>query len=157
PDRADHLRAGSEESDRAGQPGRPADLAGRPLDSTVPVGRQCRRTGRSRQFRSCGSGVPRLHENWLPEVIPGSGRSEHPLAYPLTVTFGALAVITAWAPFADVDQLSALAAVGVGIVGYSGVRVARALGWLGSGVGADESLAVKRVRQQHRLVSRSWL
>ncbi len=55
------------------------------------------------------------------------------------------------------DQLSALAAVAVGIVGYSGVRVARALGWLGSGVGADETLAVKRVRQQHRLVSRSWL
>ncbi|WP_308646007.1 hypothetical protein [Nocardia cyriacigeorgica] len=90
-------------------------------------------------------------------MIPGSGRSEHPLAYPLTVTFGALAVITAWAPFADVDQLSALAAVAVGVVGYSGVRVARALGWLGSGIGARERLAVKRVRQQHRLVSRSWL
>ncbi|WP_280468520.1 hypothetical protein [Nocardia cyriacigeorgica] len=90
-------------------------------------------------------------------MIRGSGRTEHPLAYPLTVTFGALAVITAWAPFADVDQLSALAAVAVGIVGYAGVRMARALGWLGSGIGARERLAVRRVRQQHRLISRSWL
>ncbi|WP_175583129.1 hypothetical protein [Nocardia cyriacigeorgica] len=90
-------------------------------------------------------------------MIRGSGRNEHPLAYPLTVTFGALAVMTAWAPFADVDQLSALAAVAAGIVGYSGVRIARAVGWLGSGVGVQERLAVKRVRQQHRLVSRSWL
>ncbi len=53
-------------------------------------------------------------------MIPGSGRSEHPLAYPLTVTFGALAVIIAWAPFADEDQHSALAAVEVGVVGESG-------------------------------------
>lgn len=86
-----------------------------------------------------------------------SSRIGHPLAYPLCVTIGALAVLTAWAPFADPDQLSALAVVGAGIVGYSGYRVAVALGTVGYGAEKSGTLAVRRVRQEYQLVSRSWL
>nr|WP_175647982.1 hypothetical protein [Nocardia donostiensis] len=79
------------------------------------------------------------------------------MAYPLTVTFGALAVIAAWAPFADLDQVSALVTVALGILGYTGYRVSTALGWVPSGPGRQRTVPVRRVRQQHRLVSRSWL
>ncbi|MGW1739480.1 hypothetical protein ACWCPQ_11790 [Nocardia sp. NPDC001965] len=84
-------------------------------------------------------------------------RIGHPLAYPLCVTIGALAVLTAWAPFADPDQLSALAVVGIGIIGYSGYRFAVALGTAGVGAEKSGTVAVRRVRQEHQLVSRSWL
>lgn len=84
----------------------------------------------------------------------GSG---HPLAYPLAVTIGALAVLTAWAPFADPDQLSALAVVGLGITGYTGYRLAVAFGGARHGAGTDGTAAVRRVRQEFRLQSRSWL
>ncbi|MEV0356020.1 hypothetical protein AB0H71_08140 [Nocardia sp. NPDC050697] len=67
---------------------------------------------------------------------------------------GALAVCAAWAPFADPDQLGGVAAVALGVLGYSGVQLAFALGWIGGGVPAGR---VRRVRQQHRLVSRSWI
>lgn len=86
-----------------------------------------------------------------------SPRIGHPLAYPLCVTIGALAVLTAWAPFADPDQLSALAVVGAGIVGYSGYRAAVALGAVGFGAETSGTVAVRRVRQEYQLVSRSWL
>ncbi|MVU79754.1 hypothetical protein GPX89_21235 [Nocardia sp. ET3-3] len=46
------------------------------------------------------------------------------------------------------------------ILGYTGFRFAMALGYLPVGVpgGAERrEVAVRRVRQQHRLVSRSWL
>lgn len=86
-----------------------------------------------------------------------SSRIGHPLAYPLCVTIGALAVLTAWAPFADPDQLSGLAVVGVGIVGYSGYRFAVALGPVGLGAEKSGTVAVRRVRQEYQLVSRSWL
>ncbi|MEU1957018.1 hypothetical protein [Nocardia rhamnosiphila] len=86
-----------------------------------------------------------------------SSRIGHPLAYPLCVTIGALAVLTAWAPFADPDQLSALAVVGAGIVGYSGYRAAVALGAVGFGAETSGTVPVRRVRQEYQLVSRSWL
>ncbi|MEV3962112.1 hypothetical protein AB0M34_14635 [Nocardia sp. NPDC050193] len=86
-----------------------------------------------------------------------SSRIGHPLAYPLCVTIGALAVLTAWAPFADPDQLSALAVVGAGIVGYSGYRVAVALGVVGYRAEGSTTVPVRRVRQEYQLVSRSWL
>ncbi|WP_433712950.1 hypothetical protein ACQP2U_01080 [Nocardia sp. CA-084685] len=132
----------------------------------------------------------------------------HPLAYPLSVTIGALVVCLAWAPFGDLDQVAALATVALGILGYTGFQLVRALGMLPNGLadigprrtdssrgdgdggshldassgtsgsagssgsssaereGASRSSArsdatrtveIKRVRQQHRLVSRSWL
>lgn len=106
-----------------------------------------------------------------------------PLAYPIGVTIGALVVCLAWAPFADVDQLAGLATVGLGILGYTGFQLAMALGLLSNGlastnrstaerpnssdsghpgsegpnIGAARTVEIKRVRQQHRLVSRSWL
>lgn len=117
-----------------------------------------------------------------------------PLAYPIGVTIGALAVCLAWAPFADLDQLAALATVGLGILGYTGFQLATALGLLPNGlastvnrskadptrppranstqldrdskaddrrvspnIDAARTVEIKRVRQQHRLVSRSWL
>ncbi|MEU4840867.1 hypothetical protein [Nocardia testacea] len=86
-----------------------------------------------------------------------SSRIGHPLAYPLCVTVGALAVLTAWAPFADPDQLSGLAVVGVGIVGYSGYRFAVALGVVGHRAEGATTVTVRRVRQEYQLVSRSWL
>ncbi|MGW6335399.1 hypothetical protein [Nocardia rhamnosiphila] len=86
-----------------------------------------------------------------------SSRIGHPLAYPLCVTIGALAVLTAWAPFADPDQLSALAVVGAGIVGYSGYRFAVALGAVSLGADGSATMPVRRVRQEYQLVSRSWL
>ncbi|WP_063059366.1 hypothetical protein [Nocardia sienata] len=86
-----------------------------------------------------------------------SSRIGHPPAYPLCVTIGALAVLTAWAPFADPDQFSALAVVGAGIVGYSGYRFAMALGVVRSGAESSATVAVRRVRQEYQLVSRSWL
>ncbi|MGA6203692.1 hypothetical protein ACPESR_02920 [Nocardia testacea] len=86
-----------------------------------------------------------------------SSRIGHPLAYPLCVTVGALAVLTAWAPFADPDQLSGLAVVGVGIVGYSGYRFAVALGVVGYRAEGPTTVTVRRVRQEYQLVSRSWL
>ncbi|WP_433685959.1 hypothetical protein [Nocardia sp. CA-119907] len=82
---------------------------------------------------------------------------------------GALVACLAWAPFADLDQLAALATVVLGILGYTGFQLARALDRLPHGL-ADRNRAgssadrdnvrtveIKRVRQQHRLVSRSWL
>lgn len=85
----------------------------------------------------------------------GSGQ---PLAYPISVTIGALAVCLAWAPFGDLDQVAALATVGLGIIGYSGYRIAVACGLLAFWPsGATRTVGVSRVRQQHRLVSRSWL
>lgn len=86
-----------------------------------------------------------------------SSRIGRPLAYPLCVTIGALAVLTAWAPFADPDQLSALAVVGLGIIGYSGYRFAAALGTFGHRTTGSGAMAVRRVRQEYQLVSRSWL
>lgn len=155
----------------------------------------------------------------------------HPLAYPVIVTIGALAICLAWAPFGDSEQVAMLGAVAVCVLGYSVFRLGTAVGYLPagiprsavagvntaaansasgeqdstrqsrdrSGVGADHAeperatavgtpasddassdpvrpetaapeldsagagraaggaLVVRRVRQQHRLVSRSWL
>lgn len=112
------------------------------------------------------------------------------LTYPLTVTCGTLVVIAAWVPFADLDQVSALAVVALGVLGYTGYQMALAFGVLpsgavtrlgetgGSGIagrqgessevapnhrdaagrqGASGIATGRRVRQQHRLVSRSFL
>ncbi|WP_229434814.1 MULTISPECIES: hypothetical protein [Nocardia] len=87
----------------------------------------------------------------------GPGDRFRPLVYPGAVTVGALAVCAVLLPLADADQLAALATVMLVIVGYSGVRAARALGVVSTGVPAGERLSARRVRQQHRLVSRSWL
>ncbi|WP_063048360.1 hypothetical protein [Nocardia arthritidis] len=84
--------------------------------------------------------------------------SDHPLAYPVTVTFGALAVCAAWAPFGTLDQVAGIVAVALGLVGYTAYRFAVAFGLLGFGSSsAVRTARVTRVRQQHRLVSRSWL
>ncbi|MBL1073333.1 hypothetical protein JK358_02875 [Nocardia sp. 2] len=80
----------------------------------------------------------------------------HPLAYPVLVTIGALASCLAWAPFADPDQAAMLGTVAVIILGYSAFRSGMALGYLPNGL-PEREIAVRRVRQQHRLVSRSWL
>ncbi|WP_234390658.1 hypothetical protein [Nocardia suismassiliense] len=85
----------------------------------------------------------------------GSG---HPLAYPSSVTIGALAICLAWAPFGDLDQVAALATVALGIIGYSSYRIAVALGFLAFWPsGSARTVGVSRIRQQHRLLSRSWL
>lgn len=87
-------------------------------------------------------------------MISGTG---HPLAYPVLTTIGALVICFAWAPFADLEQLAMLAAVGVVIVLYSGFRFAVAFGvvpWRTMPAGEFE---VTRVRQQYQLLSRSWL
>lgn len=84
-------------------------------------------------------------------------RIGHPLAYPLYVTIGALAVLTAWAPFADPDQLSALLVLAIGIVGYGGYRFAVALGMVRYRIGSTGTVIVRRVRQEYQLLSRSWL
>ncbi|MFC8047360.1 hypothetical protein [Nocardia sp. NPDC057353] len=67
---------------------------------------------------------------------------------------GALAVCAAWAPFADPDQLGGLAAVALGVLGYSVVQLVVALR---GGPPAAGPVRVRRVRQQHRLLSRSWV
>ncbi|MDE1671502.1 MULTISPECIES: hypothetical protein [Nocardia] len=85
----------------------------------------------------------------------GSG---HTLAYPITVTIGALAVCAAWAPFGTLDQVAAIVAVALGITGYTGYRLAVAFGVLPfRRSDTARTVRVTRVRQQHRLVSRSWL
>ncbi|MFE7746978.1 hypothetical protein [Nocardia sp. NPDC057455] len=82
----------------------------------------------------------------------------HPLAYPLTVTVGALAVCAAWAPFGTLDQVAGIVAVALGVVGYTGYRLAVAFGVLPSWrSGTAQTVRVTRVRQQRRLDSRSWL
>ncbi|MGW2664166.1 hypothetical protein ACWCW7_24660 [Nocardia tengchongensis] len=84
----------------------------------------------------------------------------HPLAYPALVTIGTLAITIAWVPFADPEQVAMLGTVAAIILGYTGFRFAVALGLLPAGLrgGSDErEVAVRRVRQQHRLESRAWL
>ncbi|BAW03375.1 hypothetical protein [Nocardia seriolae] len=76
------------------------------------------------------------------------------------MTIGTLAITLAWVPFGDSEQAAMLAAVAVIILGYSGFRLAVGLGYLPAGVpagGGVREVAVRRVRQQDRLVSRSWL
>jgi hypothetical protein len=115
-------------------------------------------------------------------VISGPG---HPLAYPVLTTFGALVICLAWAPFADPEQVSMLGAVALVVVVYSAFRLLVASGALpwhtdpalrseaaGAEAGARSDaapadseqpdparnvLACRRIRQQHRLLSRSWL
>ncbi|MFD4458239.1 hypothetical protein [Nocardia sp. NPDC058480] len=79
------------------------------------------------------------------------------LTYPLLVTSGTLAIIAAWVPFADIDQLSALAVVALAILAYTAYQLGLAFGVLPSGLVATGTVRGRRVRQQHRLVSRSWL
>ncbi|WP_280341745.1 hypothetical protein [Nocardia neocaledoniensis] len=88
--------------------------------------------------------------------MPSSGPARA-LTYPLLVTCGTLAVIAAWVPFADLDQVSALAVVAVGVVGFTAYQLGLAFGLLPSGLVARGRVGGRRVRQQHRLVSRSWL
>nr|WP_167352394.1 hypothetical protein [Nocardia caishijiensis] len=67
-------------------------------------------------------------------------------------------MIAAWVPFADLDQVSALAVVALGVLGYTGYQLALAFGVLPSGVGVVATArSGRRVRQQYRLVSRSFL
>lgn len=76
----------------------------------------------------------------------------------MMVTIGALAVCAAWAPFGTPDQVAAIGAVALGIVGYTGYRLAVAFGLLPFRRSSTaRTVRVTRVRQQHRLVSRSWL
>lgn len=79
------------------------------------------------------------------------------LTYPLLVTSGTLAVIAAWVPFADLDQLSALAAVALAILVFTAYQLGLAFGVIPTGLVATGTVGGRRVRQQHRLVSRSWL
>ncbi|MEV0249892.1 hypothetical protein AB0H76_25050 [Nocardia sp. NPDC050712] len=70
---------------------------------------------------------------------------------------GALAVCAAWAPFATVNQLAALAALGLVVFGYTAFQLAIAHGALPTGLPNAPTADVKRIRQEHRLLSRSWL
>ncbi|WP_446223813.1 hypothetical protein ACTWPB_00615 [Nocardia sp. IBHARD005] len=79
------------------------------------------------------------------------------LTYPLLVTSGTLAVIAAWVPFADIDQLSALAVVALAVLAYTAYQLGLAFGVLPAGLVATGTVRGRRVRQQYRLVSRSWL
>ncbi|MEV6215577.1 hypothetical protein [Nocardia sp. NPDC051833] len=79
------------------------------------------------------------------------------LTYPLLVTSGTIAVIAALVPFADLDQLSALAVVVLVILAVTTYQVGLAFGVLPTGLVATGTVGGRRVRQQHRLVSRSWL
>ncbi|MGW0326796.1 hypothetical protein [Nocardia sp. NPDC003183] len=79
------------------------------------------------------------------------------LTYPLLVTSGTLAVIAVWVPFADVDQLSALAVVALAVLAYTAYQGGLAFGVFPSGLVAAGAVRGRRVRQQYRLVSRSWL
>ncbi|MFD4443238.1 hypothetical protein ACFWPK_26025 [Nocardia sp. NPDC058519] len=79
------------------------------------------------------------------------------LTYPLLVTSGTLAIIAAWVPFADIDQLSALAVVALAVLAYTAYQLGFAFGVLPSGLVATGTVRGRRVRQQYRLVSRSWL
>ncbi|AHH14943.1 putative membrane protein [Nocardia nova SH22a] len=87
-------------------------------------------------------------------MISGTG---HPLAYPVLTTIGALVICLAWAPFADSEQLAALAAVGLVVLAYSAFRFAVACGRVPWPTVPAGDFRVKRIRQQHRLSSRSWL
>ncbi|MFQ6394861.1 hypothetical protein ACLMAJ_15530 [Nocardia sp. KC 131] len=74
------------------------------------------------------------------------------------MTIGALATTVAWAPFADPDQLAALATTAFCIIGYTTYQLTRALGRLPTGItGAPRTIGIKRVRQDNRLLSRTWL
>ncbi|MFC4376624.1 hypothetical protein ACFO5K_21240 [Nocardia halotolerans] len=79
------------------------------------------------------------------------------LTYPLTVTCGTLVVIAAWVPYADLDQLSALVVVALAVLVYTGYQVGFAFGLVPTGLSVPGTPRGRRVRQQHRLVSRSWL
>ncbi|MGW5518654.1 hypothetical protein [Nocardia africana] len=81
----------------------------------------------------------------------------HPLAYPVLTTIGALVICIAWAPFADPEQLAMLAAVACVVLLYSGFRLAVAFGVVPWRTLPAGTFRVKRVRQQNRLLSRSWL
>ncbi len=92
-------------------------------------------------------------------MISGPG---HALAYPVLTTLGALAICLAWAPFADTEQLAMLAAVALVILCYTAFRLAVAFGVLpwhttAPGQTAAHTITIRRLRQQHRLLSRSWL
>lgn len=76
------------------------------------------------------------------------------MRYPVVVGLCALVVCGAFAPFADVDQLSALvvvAATVLGVTGYTWFAATR------NGSEPGRTATVHRVRQQHRLTSRSWI
>nr|WP_063010006.1 hypothetical protein [Nocardia kruczakiae] len=66
-------------------------------------------------------------------------------------------ICIAWAPFADPEQLAMLAAVGLVVLLYTGFRLAVAFGVVPWRTIPAGTFRVKRVRQQNRLVSRSWL
>ena len=74
--------------------------------------------------------------------------------YPVAVGACALVVCGAFAVVADADQLSALvvvAATVLGVTGYTWFAATR------SGSEPGRPATVHRVRQQHRLTSRSWI
>ena len=77
--------------------------------------------------------------------------SDRPLIYPLTIAAGALATCCVFAVPVTLDQLSAIVAVAVAVVGYTAFRLLMAQRRLPP----DQS--IRRVRQQHRLTSRSWI
>ncbi|WP_019931929.1 hypothetical protein [Nocardia sp. BMG111209] len=107
-----------------------------------------------------------------------SSAFRHPLAYPVLTAGGALVACLAWTPFADPEQLAMLVTVALIVLGYTGFRLAVAFGWFrpatsGGGVRTESAecrhpattpgllgspaATGERVRQQHRLTSRSWL
>ncbi|MCM6776874.1 hypothetical protein NDR87_23290 [Nocardia sp. CDC159] len=87
-------------------------------------------------------------------MTPGAG---HPLAYPALTTIGALAICLAWAPFGGLEQVSLVGTVALIIVAYTAVRFAVAYGVVRGRAVPPGVVRCRRVRQQYRLVSRSWL
>ncbi|BAH53695.1 membrane protein [Rhodococcus opacus] len=76
------------------------------------------------------------------------------MRYPVAVGVGALLVCAALTPFADADQLSALVVVAAAVLGVTGHT------WFAATRRGSEQgrvATVRRVRQQHRLTSRSWI
>ena len=76
------------------------------------------------------------------------------MRYPVAVAVGALLVCGVFAVVADADQFSALvvvAAAVLGVTGYTWFAATRTRS------GPGRPATVRRVRQQHRLTSRSWI
>ncbi|GAB4582277.1 hypothetical protein [Nocardia sp. IFM 10818] len=96
-------------------------------------------------------------------------RTGQPLAYPVLVTIGVLAICLAGAPFADPELLGLLGTVGLIVLGYSGFRLLIATRTTagtaaftaqaapGEPRAGERGVIARRVRQQHRLTSRTWL
>ncbi|WP_245672726.1 hypothetical protein [Aldersonia kunmingensis] len=75
------------------------------------------------------------------------------LRYPAGTAIGAVAICLALAFFGNADEIAVLAVVVLIVAVWTTVRLVGAR----SGGETPRAIQVRRIRQQHRLVSRSWL